>query len=404
MLLSPMNDTTGMRWAEAHSTHEDPAAATTEAAQTLRERLGVGPVDLLLVFVTAPFVPAMEAIAAGLRERLGAACIAGGSGAAVITSANEIEEAPAIALLGARLPGVRVRPFVMASAAWGEGAMDDPLEFARHTPGAADAKIVLMLGDPFTLHAESVLAAFNRHAPGVPVVGGMTSAAMRPNANVLLLNDWIAREGGVGVALAGDLRVDVIVSQGCRPVGPSLTVTRANQNILVELDGRPALERLEEVLRGLPEAEREMLKHGLYVGRPAHGDASGRGGWLVRNLLGADREQGLVAVGDLMRDRERLRLHVRDATTATEDLEMLLSPQVFDTPAAGGLMFSCNGRGRRFFGAPDRDITTLQQGLGGTVPVAGMRCSGEIGPVGAENRLHGYSASIALIRPDTAGR
>jgi small ligand-binding sensory domain FIST len=393
-----------MRWAEAHSTREDPVEAGHEAARALRERLGDGPVDLLLLFVTAPFVPAMETIAAAVREDLGPACMAGASGSAVITSASEIEDMTALTLLGGRLPGVRVRPFVMTSAAWSEGAMTDPLEFARHTPGTAEAKIVLMLGDPFTLHAESVLAAFNRFAPGVPVVGGMASAAMRPSANVLMLNDWIAHEGGVGIALTGDLRVDVIVSQGCRPVGPSLTVTRANQNILVELDGRPALERLEEVLRSLPAAEREMLKHGLYVGRPAHGDASGRGGWLVRNLLGADREQGLVAVGDLMRDRERLRLHVRDAATATEDLEMLLSPQIFDTPAAGALMFSCNGRGRRFFGAPDRDITTLQQGLGGAVPVAGMRCSGEIGPVGAENRLHGYTASIALVRPGVAER
>jgi small ligand-binding sensory domain FIST len=397
-----MTDATGMRWAEAHSTFEDPVEAAAQAAAMLRERLGDGPVDLLLVFLTAPLVTAAEPVGECLRERLGPACLAGASGSAVITSAAEIETGPAITLLGARLPGVQVRPFVMTGAAWAEGAMDDPNEFARHTPGAAGAKIVFILGDPFTLHAEGVLAAFNRHAPGVPVVGGMASAGMRPSANVLMLNDWIAHEGGVGIALAGDLRVDVIVSQGCRPVGPSLTVTRANQNILVELDGRPALERLEEVLRGLPAAEREMLKHGLYVGRPARGNASGRGDWLVRNLLGADREQGLVAVGDLMRDHERLRLHVRDAVTATEDLEMLLSPQVFDTPAAGGLMFSCNGRGRGFFGAPDRDITTLQQVLGGAVPVAGMRCAGEIGPVGAENRLHGYTASIALIRPASA--
>ncbi|MFI5370888.1 MAG: FIST N-terminal domain-containing protein [Candidatus Eisenbacteria bacterium] len=393
MIESPV-----MRWAEAHSTLEDPLLAAEEAADALRTRIGEGPVDLLLAFVTAPFVTAAEEVATRLRERLAPACLAGTSGGAVVTTVREIERGPAIALLGARLPGVRVKPFVLASAAWGE-AMDDPAEFARHTPGVADAEVVLLFGDPFTLDAERVLAAFDRHAAGVRVVGGMASAGMRPNANMLLLNDWVAHEGGVGVALAGDLRVDAVVSQGCRPVGPSLTVTRAEQNILVELDGQPALERVEQVLRDLPAAEREMLKHGLYVGRPARGDASGRGDWLVRNLLGADRAQGLVAVGDLMRDRERLRLHVRDAVTATEDLEMLLSPQVFDAPASGGLMFTCNGRGRAFFGTPDRDITTLQQVLGGGVPMAGLFCAGEIGPIGDRNRLHGHTASIALVRP-----
>ncbi len=399
-----MNDTAPMRWAEAHSTLEDPVLAAEDAADALRARLGEGPVDLLLCFVTAPFVTAAEAVATRVRERLTPACFAGTSAGSIVTTTNEVEWGPAITLIGARLPRVQVKPFVLANAAWGE-AMGDAAEFARHTPGVAGAEVVILLGDPFTLNVEAVLAAFDRHVPGVRVVGGMASAGMRPNANVVMLNDWIAHEGGIGIALAGDLRVDVIVSQGCRPVGPSMHVTRAEQNILVELDGQPALERVEQVLRSLPEAEREMLKYGLYVGRPAKGDASGRGDWLVRNLLGADRAQGLVAVGDRVQNDERLRLHVRDAATATEDLEMLLSPQVFDVPAAGGLMFTCNGRGRAFFGAADRDITTLQQVLGGAVPVAGMSCAGEIGPIGGHNRLHGHTASIALFRPkgDTRG-
>jgi len=398
-----MNDRHPMQWAEAHSTLEDPVLAAGDAADALRTRIGEGPIDLLLCFFTAPFVPAAEAVVQRLKERLAPACLAGSSGGTVVTSTNEIEWGPAITLIGARLPRVQVRPFVLATGAWGE-AMTDAHEFARHTPGVAGSEVVLLFGDPFTLDAERVLSAFDTYAPRVRVVGGMASAGMRPSANVLLLNDWVSSEGGVGIALSGDLRVDVVVSQGCRPVGPSLTVTRAEQNILVELDGQPALERVEQVLRSLPEHEREMLKYGLYVGRPAKGDASGRGDWLVRNLLGADRAQGLVAVGDRMRAQEQLRLHVRDAATATEDLEMLLSPQVFDTPAAGALMFTCNGRGRAFFGVPDRDITTLQQVLGGGVPVAGLSCAGEIGPIGGHNRLHGHTASIALFRPKGPAR
>jgi small ligand-binding sensory domain FIST len=202
----------------------------------------------------------------------------------------------------------------------------------------------------------------------------------------------------VAVALAGALRADVVVSQGCRPIGPPLQITRSEQNVIFELDGQPALERTEQVLRELTEAEREHLRHGLYVGRPARAGAAGRGDYLIRSLLGADRERGALAIGDRVTERERVRLHVRDAAIAREDLEMLLSPQAFDTRAEAALLFSCNGRGRAFFGAPDRDLATLQEALGGGVPIAGFFAAGEIGPVGEQNHMHGHTASIAIMR------
>ncbi|TMQ64186.1 MAG: hypothetical protein E6K78_09650 [Candidatus Eisenbacteria bacterium] len=391
-------ETAAMRWVAAHSCRDEPGEAAAEAAGALVADLGEGPIDLVLAFFTAHLVPGTDALVATLKRDLAPRCLVGVSGGAVATTEREIEQGPALALLAARLPGVEVKPFVMPSSSWGE-AIDDPLEFARHTPGLKDAELVIIFGDPFSLDAERALAAFNRHAPGVRVVGGMASAGFRPQANVVFLNDWIAREGGVGLALAGALRVDVVVSQGCRPIGPPLEVTRAEQNLIFELDGQPALERAEQVLRDLPENERDQLKHGLYVGRPARAGATGRGDYLIRDLLGADRDRGALAVADRMAERERVRLHVRDATTALEDLELLLAPQEFDSRAAAVLVFSCNGRGRAFFGKPDRDIRTLQGALGGHVPAAGFFCAGEIGPVGGKNFLHGHTASIAIVRP-----
>jgi len=290
---------------------------------------------------------------------------------------------------------------VMVNEGWTEAAQD-ALAFTRAAPGTGGAELVMVLGDPFTLDLEHVLAAFNRHAPGVRVVGGLASAGVRPQANALLLNDWVSREGGVGIALRGDLRVDVVVSQGCRPIGPPLEVTRADGNVMLELDGQPALERAEQVLRALPVEERERLRHGLYVGRPARGGASGRGDYVIRNLLGADRDRGVLAVGDRLNEKEKVRLHVRDAETAREDLELMLTPQVVDTRAHAALLFACNGRGRGLYGAPDGDIVPLQAALG-DVPAAGMFCAGEIGPVGGRNFLHGHTASIAVIRPKEKG-
>ncbi len=394
--MSP--DTSGMKWASAQSQLPDAALAAGEAARTVRERLGEGAIDLVLVFFSGAHRPDAEAIAAVLREQLAPVNLAGVSARGVVTREHELEQGPALSLIAARLPGVEVRPFLIMQESWQE-SIETVEAFDLLAPGARDAELILFMGDPFSLDVERVLALCNRFAPGVRVVGGLASAGNRPRTNALLLNDWLAHEGGFALALHGAIRADVVVSQGCEPIGPPLEVTHVEGNLVVKLDGMPALERAEQVLRDVPEEERDRLGQGLYVGRPVRGDASGRGDYLIRNLLGADRERGAIAVGDAVQLREKVRLHVRDARAALSDLEMLLSPQAFDTHAHGALLFACNGRGRMLFSAADRDVSTLQESLGGGVPCAGMFCAGEIGPVGERNFLHGHTASIAILRP-----
>lgn len=387
-----------MRWASAHSRLGDSEAAASEAANGVRAVLGDAPVDLALVFLAAPHVRATDRVARVLKETLAPACLAGTTARGVVTGENEIEQGLGLSLIAARLPGVDVKPFLVTAEVWREGFTDEAA-FDLAAPGARGAELVILLGDPFSLDIEHVLGSFNRFAPGVRVVGGMASAAVRPGGNAMLLNDWLSAEGAIAIALHGALRADVVVSQGCAPIGPPLDVTHVEDNVIVTLDGQPALERIEQVLHALPESERERLKGGLYIGRPARGDAGGTGDWLIRNLLGADRERGAIAVGDLVGLREKIRLHVLDARAAMEDLELLLTPQVVDSPAAAALLFACNGRGRHLHGASDRDIATLQGALGGAVPAAGMFCAGEIGPVAGRNFQHGHTASIAIVRP-----
>jgi small ligand-binding sensory domain FIST len=387
-----------MRWASAHSVLAHGAAAATAAAAGIRAELGEGPVDLCLAFASAAHAGQLDAIAAVLRETLAPGCLAGATARGVVTRAEEIEPGAALSLVAARLPGVELKPFVLVQPSWGE-PVEDEAAFDAIAPGARGAELVLLLGDPFSIDVERVLALFHRFAPDVRVVGGMASAGPRPGSNQLLLNDWVAPEGAVAIALHGAVRVDVVVSQGCAPIGPPLDVTHVEENMIVTLDGQPALERVEQVLGALDETERQRLRQGLYVGRPLRGDAGGRGDYLIRNLLGADRERGAIAVGDLVGPREKIRLHVRDGRAAIEDLEMLLSPQAFDSRAAGALLFACNGRGRMLFGEPDRDIATLQDALHGPVPAGGMFCAGEVGPVAGRNFQHGHTASIAILRP-----
>jgi small ligand-binding sensory domain FIST len=366
---------TAMRWASASSRLEAADAAATEVARALRARLGDAPADLLLAFVSGPGRTRTPQAAERLRA-----------------------EFPATTVAAISAPGVEVKPFLLLQEAWAE-PIHSQEEFDLRAPGARGAELMLLLGDPFSLDMDRILGLFNRWAPGVRVVGGLASAAPRPGGNSLVLNDWTSHEGGFAVAFHGALRADVVVSQGCEPFGPPLDVTHVEDNLILTLDGQPAVERVEQVLRGMPESERGRLSQGLYVGRPARGEASGRGDYLIRNLLGADRDRGALAVADVIGPREKIRLHVRDARAALADLEMLLSPQAFDSAASGLLLFACNGRGRGLFGEPDRDIRTLQASLAAAAPCAGMFCAGEVGPVGERNFLHGHTASIAIVRP-----
>jgi len=393
-----VTDTARMHWASASSRLELPAAAASAVVRELREQLGDAKPDLLIAFVSGPG-PARTTDAANLlRSELPAATFAAVSARGVVTRDHEFEQGVALSAVAARLPGVEVKPFLLMQATWAE-AVDSQSEFDLRAPGARGAELVIVLGDPFSLDMDRVLGLFNRWAPGVRVVGGLASAAARPGGNTVVLNDWSAHEGGFGIALHGALRADVVVSQGCEPIGPPLDVTHAEDNLIFTLDGQPAVERVEQVLRTVPEKERGRFQQGLYLGRPARGEASGRGDYLIRNLLGADRDRGALAVADVIGLREKVRLHVRDARAALDDLHMLLSPQAFDSAPSGALLFACNGRGRALFGEADRDITSLQGALKAAAPCAGMFCAGELGPVGDRNFLHGHTASIAIIRP-----
>ena len=393
-----MNPAAVMKWASASSRLDPPAAAATAVARALREQLGGAPVDLLLAFVSGPGPARTSATAELLRAEYPASTFAVSSARGVVTAEHEIEQGIGLSAVAARLPGVEVKPFLVLQDTWVE-PIENEAEFDLRAPGVRGAELVILLGDPFSLDIDRILGLCNRWAPGVRVVGGLASSATRPGGNTLVLNDWVAHEGGFAIALHGALRVDVVVSQGCEPIGPPLDVTHVEDNLILTLDGQPAVERIEQVLREMPESERGRLAQGLYVGRPARGEASGRGDYLIRNLLGADRDRGALAVADMVGLREKIRLHVRDARAALDDLEMLLSPQAFDGAVSGMLLFACNGRGKGLFGEPDRDIVTLQQSLSAAAPCAGMFCAGELGPVGERNFLHGHTASIAIVRP-----
>jgi small ligand-binding sensory domain FIST len=247
-----------------------------------------------------------------------------------------------------------------------------------------------------------LLQALDRVMPEQPTLGGMASAAWQVGQNALLLNEEIHTDGVVGVGLGGALRVDAVVSQGCRPIGSPFVITRGHDNVIEELGRRNAWEAAREMLEELPPGDLALVQqNGLWVGVVIneYRQEFGRGDFLVRNLQGADRESGALLVGDLVRPGQTVQFHVRDAASADEDLRLLLQSQrEAPSPPAGSLLFNCNGRGLRLFEQPHHDVTAILHAVPAT-PLAGFFAAGEFGPIGGRCFLHGHTASIAFFRP-----
>lgn len=245
-----------------------------------------------------------------------------------------------------------------------------------------------------------MIHAFNRYYPGLPLVGGVASDAHQAGGNVLICNERLSPVGAVGLTMAGDFEVDVLVSQSCRPIGQPFLVTAAEDNLILSLDGQPPLAWIEHLIPELPYGDRDLLHRGLFVGRAIHPgqEQLGCGDFLVREVIGLDRHSGAIAVAESVRRGDRVQFHLKDARTAQTDLEMVLIPHLFRRSPAGALLFSCMGRGSRFYHRPDGDASVIQENLGG-VHLVGAFCDGEIAPIGRRNFLHGHAASLALFRP-----
>jgi small ligand-binding sensory domain FIST len=244
------------------------------------------------------------------------------------------------------------------------------------------------------------LSQVNEVSPGVRVLGGMASG-IRARGECRLLHDGGAvNQGAAGVLLHGPVGLRSIVSQGCRPIGRPLVITRAEDNIIYELGGRPSFERLKELWEGLNPEEQNLFRQGLHIGRVINEYQADfqRGDFLVRNVLGIEQSSGALGINDRVRVGQTVQFHVRDADTADEDLHALLQLDLHahDRRPTAGLVFSCNGRGTRLFREPHHDARALRAEAG-PIPLAGFFAQGELGPVGGQNFIHGFTASIALF-------
>ncbi len=396
----------------------DATEAARFSARQAAEQLGEASAVLVFLFFADRHIADAPLVLAAVREVFGSprsgVQIVGMSVEGVIGGESELERVPGVSVLAIAGDAIRARVQSLDDMP----SLQDSDQVGEFLDLDDDARAIFLFADPFSVPITTLLPALAGARPAaqgpdaIPILGGMASGATKPGANAIVLGpDRIASTGGVIVTLSGPVRVDPVVSQGCRPFGPTLVVTDAKNQLVRTLGGHPALQTLEGAIQGLDEPDRSLLSRGVYVGRAAteYKDRFGRGDFLIRKVVGVEKTTGALAVEDLMRTGQTVQFHLRDARTADEDLAMLLDGQKLYERPEGVLLLTCNGRGTRLFDEPNHDATAVTRAFESVgaeasgestqpVPLAGCFAAGEIGPVGDGVFLHGQSACLAIFR------
>ncbi len=385
-----------------------------------RQLAGAAEADLALVFASASFASDLPRLLPLLRQKLQArhwlGCLGGGVvGTEADGTARELEEESSLSVTLLRLPGATLQPFAIDTAALPD--LDGPAEpwrallggTADPTPESAEGTgpqpSLLVLVDPTTDGLNDLISGLDYAYPQAVKVGGVAAPHSARHGSLLFEEE--VRGGAVGCLIGGRWRLEPLLAQGCRPIGPVFEVEQAQRNVVIQVsrgeERRSPVEALQTILSDLSPSEREQVRDSLFLG-VARNDfsLSGSGGrtpFLVRNLIGVDPRNGAVAVGEPMRVGQKVQFQLRDGDASRLESRQLLADCAAEEPAPlAALLFACLGRGRGLYGGPDGDVSLCRESFA-TVPIAGMFCNGEIGPLGGATHLHGYTASWGFLVP-----
>ena len=376
-----------VRFGDGLATGADLRRAAQEAVAGALAGLVAAP-DLVCVFVCSDDPAEVEGVGAHVADLTGARVLLGCSAGGVLAGSRGVEGVRAVSVFAAVLPGVRLRPFHLEVLPAERGAAVVGL------PERGEDDVALLLVDPYSFPADGFVLQANTTLPGLAVVGGLAHGPRGAGSTRLLLDGRTVDRGAVGVLIGGaDART--VVSQGCRPVGPAMTVTAATGNVVHELAGLPALTRVERLLADLPPLEQALASSGLSIGI-AMDEVVEDHDFLIRSILGSQGTD--LVVGDVVAVGQTVRLQVRDAEAAGVDLRAHLAAvrRGGTDPAGGALLFSCNGRGAHLFGTADHDPAAVSHELA-LDGLAGFFAGGELGPVAGHNHLHGFTASLLVF-------
>ncbi len=328
-------------------------------------------------------------------------------------SAHEVEQEPALSVMLLRLPGAELQLFELDTDQLPDLDGDSRvwIDWVGADPARADAMVLLV--DPTCQAINDLISGLDYAFPGLAKVGGIAGPHSASHGS-LLFDDRVVT-GAVGCLIGGSWTIDPVVAQGCRPIGPVFEIEQAERNVVLQLSRgdqqNTPVNCLQTILQTLNPAERELVRHSLFLGVARNsfnlaggGDNGETTAFLVRNLIGVDPRNGAVAVAERLRVGQQVQFQLRDADASRQELRQLLRSQARGSePPLAGLLFACLGRGKGLYGEADGDVR-IAQGEFPELPMAGAFCNGEIGPVAGSTYLHGYTASWGFLvpRPDAA--
>ncbi|AKG23686.1 FIST signal transduction protein [Calothrix sp. 336/3] len=395
-----------MQWANALSNRPSLEAAVTDVVERAVKSLAA-PADLGIVFISSAFTSEYSRLLPLLAEKLNVPVLLGCSGGGIVGTTlggetQELEAEPALSLTLAHLPGVNIHPFYLEADDLPDlDSSPDNWVNLIGVPVTPTPQFILFSGS-FASGIADLLQGLDFAYPGSVTIGGQASG--NSGGRIALFHqNRLYREGVAGVALSGNIVLETIVAQGCRPIGQPFQVTKGDRNIILELDEQVPLVVLRNLIASLDEEDKNLAQHSLFIGLAMDEFKMSlqQGDFLIRQILGVDPSGGAIAIGDYVRSGQRLQFHLRDAKASAEDLEILLQRYQLQhqssASAIGALMFACLGRGESLYGEANFDSQLFQRYLH-NIPLGGFFCGGEIGPVSGSTFLHGYTSVFGICR------
>ena len=390
-----------MKWISTISRSGNLEAALNECVDKVTQDIPESDVDVIFIFVSPDFQNDYPDMLVRLASNFKNAHIIGCSAGGVIGGGQEVEQDVALGLTVACLPEVDINTFVLRASDLPD--LDGGPNVWRQllgTPAVPKPNFVL-LTDPFSFPTDNLVRGMDFAYPGSVVIGGLASGASQAGKNSLFLDDRVISSGAIGISFSGNVAIETIVAQGCKPIGNVMRVTDCEQNVLKSLDDENPINVLRNLYDSLDEENRNLMQHSLFVGVVMDGfiDTPKHGDFLIRNIMGLDNTSGFLTVGELLKEGQLLQFHLRDSKTSAEDLDALLTKFAADNGDnnAGALLFSCLGRGKYLYGVENYDSNLVENHLP-DLPLTGFFCNGEIGQVSGTTYIHGYTSSFGIFR------
>ena len=376
----------------------NPRTAAIEATAAALQQAGLSQAEGALCFATTAYGAAFTMILRAVASEAKTREVAGCSSIGVIASETEVESGNALAVVVFGGEEISAKRF-FAPTLRGRGEEVAREIAAAVRPGLRQTNLLCLFADTYNMDAEKLLPALSRELPGVTITGGGASEDGSVGETFVFCGDAVSNNAVSGMLIAGDFDLTIASSLACAPVGPAHRVTAVRENVILELDGRPAYEVFAEAAGPLATDLRRALAFVfLAVPMDPAADKIERGKFLVRNIIGVSQENGALAVAHHPGVGDVVGLVLRDAERARNNLKETLEDLAKHLPAAPafGLYFDCVSRGSGLYNIPGHDSAYIRQYLG-ELPIGGFFTGFEIGPAGDQTSLLQYSGVLAFI-------